>query len=125
MREEKEARRSVQSRARRGPVCGASVRCGFQPGSQPGLLELLDYASQHGEVHATNELRVVPGQRVEGAVAQHDSAANAVWLVPVLSQGFANGGEKPFPGLVEDQRLLGLDLRRRGSSGQWPPSGSQ
>jgi hypothetical protein len=66
-------------------------------GSQRGLLELLDDGSQHGEVHATNELGVGPGHRVEGAVGQHDRAVGAVWCVPALSQRFAGAGEKPFP----------------------------
>jgi hypothetical protein len=74
----------------------ASVRCGFEPGGEPGLADSIGGRSQHGEVHPTNELGMLSGQRVEWAVAQHDRAAHAAWFVPVLSQGSARRSDKPF-----------------------------
>jgi hypothetical protein len=86
----------------------ASICCGFEPSSHRGFLELLDYGSQHGEVHATNELGVVPGQRVDGAIGQHDRAVGAAWCVPALSQRFAGAVEKSFSAWLRTSGRSGL-----------------
>jgi hypothetical protein len=68
--------------------------------------------SQHGEVHATNELGVGPGHRVEGAVGQHDRAVGGCGAYPhsvSASQVQARSRSR----LLWGQRLLGLGLRRR------------
>jgi hypothetical protein len=72
----------------------ASVRCGFEPGSERGLLELLCDGSHDGEIHAADQFRVFSGQRIEGTVAQHDGACRALCFVPVLGQSLAGASEK-------------------------------
>ena len=69
---------------------------GFEPHCEPGLLELLGGGIHDGEIHAANKFGVFSGQRVEGAIAQHDGAATAVWLVPFFRQRVAGAAEKPL-----------------------------
>ena len=86
----------------------ASVSCGIEPGNEPALADSVGHRSQHGEIHAANEFRVFARQLVEGAVAQHDRAAAAAWLVPVVGQGFADGSEQPFTARMRAGRCPGL-----------------
>ena len=74
-------------------------------------MESLSDGSHDGEVHAADQFRVFSGQRIEGAIAQHDAAVSAVWFVPVLRQSLAGAGQKPIgawsraggcPGLIGD-----------------------
>jgi hypothetical protein len=120
----------------------ASICSGFEPSRQRGLLDSLDDCSQHGEVYATNELGVLPGQRVEGVVGQHDRAAGAAWCVPALTQRFVGAVEKSFSAclrtsgcsrLISDgatrvggRRLQGVvngGCRPRSRQWHWPVAG--
>ena len=80
-------------------ICGhqdntATVRCGFEPGNERGLLELLCDGSHDVEIHAADQFSVFSCQRIEGAVAKHNSAVSALWFVPVLCQSLAGAAEQ-------------------------------
>ena len=45
-------------------------------------MELLRGGSHDGQIHAADQFGMFSGQRIEGAVAQHDGAAAAVWSYP-------------------------------------------
>src|SRR3954466_792663 len=75
----------------------ASVRSRVEPSGEPAARDLLCHCRHDGEVHATDELRVFPGKRVERTIGQHDGAPCAAWLVAEVGQGLAGGGDHPFP----------------------------
>ena len=58
-------------------------------------LELLRDGIHDGKIHAAHQCRVFSGQRIEGAIAQHDGAVSAPRFVPVLRQRLAGAGDKP------------------------------
>ena len=74
----------------------AAVRCRLEPGSKGSLVKLLRDGSHDGQIHAADQFCMFSGQRIEGAVAQHDAATSAVWFVPVLRQSLAGAGKKPI-----------------------------
>ena len=75
----------------------APIRCGFQAGSKPSLAD-----SVGDRCHASS--RFMPqtswvcsrARASKGQLHNTKRVADAVWFVSVLSQDFANGGEKPF-----------------------------
>jgi GTP cyclohydrolase IA len=52
----------------------APSRCGIQPGPYLGVVELVEHGRDEVQVHAAHEGGVLPGQRVERAIREHDDA---------------------------------------------------
>jgi hypothetical protein len=74
-------------------------------------VELLRDGSHDGQIHAADQFCMFSGQRIEGAVAQHDAATSAAVARTRSPSKPGRCRREAERGLVEGQRMLGLGLR--------------
>jgi hypothetical protein len=64
---------------------------GVKPGFEAGSFEAVQEANHEPEVHTADEIGVLLGEGVEGAVGQSQSRGIGAWLIAILAKHVSGG----------------------------------